>query len=196
MDWERLLTIDRTQFYFISITTCLYYTIGGFGNIISIVIFNDKLFKKQPATFYLNAACVMNLATILYLPIMFLATIWQINSVTCKVYQGIFGLIIRFQAWVVATGSFDRLITTFQPKSFLWKNKRKNQIRILIILAFIIVTATFPCIYFADAVTIKNITVVCSFPMKAELSWIWPYYKIEYLFMRVFFPWLVMIVSR
>ena len=99
MDWEKLLTMDKYQLYFLTITNFIYYTIGGFGNIVSLIIFNDKLFKKQPSTFYLNVSCIMNILSILYSTVRFLAPIWQITYVTCKLYQWIFGFIIRFQAW-------------------------------------------------------------------------------------------------
>ena len=75
MDWEKLLTMDRAQFYFLTISSFVFYTIGGFGNIISLIIFNDKLFKKQPGTFYSNISCIMNLVTILNSIVMFLAPI-------------------------------------------------------------------------------------------------------------------------
>jgi hypothetical protein len=99
MDWEKLLELNLSQFFFITTVNIIYYIIGGYGNIISLIIFNNNEFKKQPATFYLNAACIMNLVTILYSTVMFLAPIWQITSATCKLYQWLIGFITRFQAW-------------------------------------------------------------------------------------------------
>ncbi len=99
MDWEKLLELNLTQFYFITTVNIIYYIIGSYGNIISLIIFNKNEFKKQPATFYLNASCIMNLVIIFYSTIMFLAPIWQITSATCKSYQWLFGFILRFQAW-------------------------------------------------------------------------------------------------
>ena len=67
MDFNAISLIDPFKFYFDVITTFVYYTVGGFGNIVSLVIFQNKEFKTNPGIIYLNAACVMNLVTIIYM---------------------------------------------------------------------------------------------------------------------------------
>ena len=45
MDLSNLFEIDNMRFQFIIGTTVSFYLIGGFGNILSMVIFNNKLFS-------------------------------------------------------------------------------------------------------------------------------------------------------
>ena len=193
MDWEKITDkMDETQIIVKSVITVLFLAIGGFGNIISIFIFNSKKFKKLPAKFYLNAACILSLVTILYMPIMLLANIWVLNSVTCKVYQGIFGLIIRLQAWIVAFGSIDRLISIFKPNKYNIKNGFYFHVCVVVAISILMIIFVCPILYFSNSVTKGNVTF-CSFVN--EPLWIWNYYKIEYLFIRVVLPFLFMLTS-
>ena len=136
----------------------------------------------------------MNLVTILYLPVMLLAPIWKINSITCKAYQWIFGFIIRFQAWIVTIGSFDRLLSTFKPHNCLFKDKRRFQIATLVVIAIIIFILIFYALYYPVPVEISNITT-CSFPNDQNARWVWMYYNLEYAIIRVSLPFTVMIIS-
>ena len=131
--------MDTTRIYFIVSVSVLYYTIGGFGNIISIIILKNKYFKNQPNITYLIGTCIMNIATIFYLPIMCFEPMWNINDFTCRLHGGMITLISEIQAWVMALGSFDRLITVTKPHRFLYKNKFSFQLTIIIICVLILV---------------------------------------------------------
>ena len=196
MDWNKFSSMDTSQFYFITITASFYLSIGGFGNIISILIFCSKVFKKQPVIVYLNGACFLNLVTLSYMPIMFMAPIWLINTATCKLYAGGFGFIIEVQAWITAVGSLDRLLTTMKPFTFHFKNKLSFQIGVMAIVVLFISLCIFPDIYYLDAIVTNHNVTVCSFPAHADLMWlIRYYYKIEYLLIRITIPFLAMIIS-
>ena len=165
------------------------------GNIISIGIFRLKEFKKQPISFYLIASCLMNLVTIIYLPIMFLAPIWVTNDLTCKLYPGGFGLVVKIQAWLMALASFDRLITTMKPHSFGYKNNFSFKFSAVAIIILAICGVSFPEVYYLEAVVSQYNSTACTYPLKLDLIWIFYYYKIEYLLIRVVLPFLIMIVS-
>ncbi len=53
--------MDTFKFYFVIGCCIVYFLIGWFGNIISILIFNKKKFKKQPTTTYLISLNVLNI---------------------------------------------------------------------------------------------------------------------------------------
>ena len=123
MDWNNINSLNEGEIWFKSITTLVYFTIGGFGNIVSIIIFNHKEFKKYSriSTVYLIAACVMNILTIAYLPIIFLAKIWIVNNLTCLFYYGTFTYLVEVQAWLTAISSFERVLATIWPNDFAFR---------------------------------------------------------------------------
>ncbi len=187
--------INNIQLSFITVIGPLFLIVGIFGNVLSILIFKSKEFRKQPITVYIIASCLINLISILYLPIMFLAPIWIVNEITCKLFPGFFGLVLKVQAWVEALGSLDRLISTLNPYILHFKNRLKFQISFIVIIVLIILILGFPeIIYLKDILTEQNVTV-CSYPVQTEIMWIFIYYKIEYFLIRVFFPFLIMFIS-
>jgi hypothetical protein len=196
MDWNSINSIAIEYLAFISTSTLVLIIIGVLGNIISIAIFKSTEYKKLPETVYLIASCVMNIITILYLPIMYLSPIWIMTSITCKLYPGAFNLIIKIQAWIVAIGSFDRMVTTVKPHSFKWKNNLKIQLISIFTILIIIGLESFPVVYYLDPFTNpKNNITSCTYPAALKLSWIIDYYKYEYLVFRVVLPFFIMLIS-
>ena len=195
MDWNSIESIEVVHLAFISTVTVVFIAIGVFGNLISIAIFKSKEFKKLPEMFYLIACCIMNIITILYLPIMFLSPIWIMTSITCKLYPGAFNVIIKVQAWIIALGSFDRMITTLKPHSFKWKDNLKFRIIAIVTILVIIGIESFPVVYYLDPLKTPNNITSCTYPAALNLPWIIYYYKYEYLLFRVILPFLVMIIS-
>ena len=193
MDWDKIKNVDNTQYITIVTITVVYYIFGGFGNIISIVIFNNKTFKKQPETVYLISACVMNLIAILYTPVMFLAPIWIINNFNCIFYTGLFTLIIEIQAWITAMGSFDRMISTLWPHKYSFKKKFIFQLSAMELVVFFIFIVNMPELFYFKEVTVGNIST-CSFPIEPEI-WITIYFKIQYILVRAVIPFFIMLIS-
>ena len=191
MDWNAINIVNGMCFK--TITTTLYITVGGFGNISSLIIFNNQFFKAKPTTFYLNGICLMNIVTILYMPIMFLAPIWIISTFTCKMFPGLFIIICELQAWITTFGSIDRLISTLKPNRFIVKDKFKFQMSLIVITICVICILVFPAYSVGTSYsTIFNATV-CS----AENQPIWEfiYFKIQYTLFRAIIPFLIMIIS-
>jgi hypothetical protein len=196
MDFNKISDrISNIQLNFITVIGSLFLIIGIFGNVYSILVFKSKEFRKQPITVYIIASCLINIISIFYLPIMFLAPIWIINEITCKLFPGFFGLVLKVQAWVEALGSLDRLISTLNPYILHFKNRLKFQIIFIFIIVLIILSLGLPeIIYLKDILTEQNVTV-CSYPVQTEIMWIFSYYKIEYFLTRVFFPFSIMLFS-
>jgi hypothetical protein len=180
MELDKISTnIESARLNFVIATIVFFYTIGIFGNVISIIIFNNKLFKTQPTTGYIQAFFVINIITILYTPIMFLAPVWIINTITCKVFVGLFLLMLEIQAWVTAICSTDRLITVLKPKQYLFKNKFKFQFCVIMVALLLVCILLIPNGIFYDAFTRNNKTI-CYYNDE------WPiiYFQSQYLLFR------------
>ena len=187
-------SIGTTRLWFISVSLVVCFTIGGFGNVISMIIFNNKLFKKQTTTVYLQASFLFSLFILLYTPVMYLAPLWIVNSNNCKIYTGILAIITEIKAWIQAMGSLDRLISVLKPHKFLFKNKLKNQAILMFSIAFVLILLTLPGSIFFTSMTFKNKTI-CSFPIQEDLKWISIYSGAEYFCFRTILPFLIMLTS-
>ena len=179
----------------IVIIFCFFYIIiGFFGNIVSILIFTKKIFLIQPTTVYLIASRIHALISLLYLPITVFPTIWNLDDTSCKLFGGIMMIITQIQPWLIAVYSVDRLITSMYPFKFLFKNKFKFQLGLMSTLVFFIIWIIYPIIVFYDKqITEKNISV-CSLPVQS--GWILIYLKYEYILIKVFLPFFLMILSN
>ncbi len=156
MDWDKITTIARTLFLFISITSALFVIIGTFGKLISFIIFNSKLLKNQLSTNYIKGTLVMNMITIFYLPIMLFSLICILNSATCKIYNGVFGIIIQIQAWATELSSIDRTISVLKSHNYLlYKNKLLFHLFTMILSAIILFILILPHFIYYD-IGIKN----------------------------------------
>jgi hypothetical protein len=190
MDWDKVSTIERTQFLFISITSALFVIVGAFGNIISFIIFNNKLLKNQLSTNYIKGSIVMNMITIFYLPIILFSPIWILNSATCKIYNGVLVLIIQIQAWVTALSSIDRMVSVLKPHSCLFKNKLIFQLFAMILSALILFILLLPQFIYYD-IGIKNSIIVCMY----KEEWARDYLRVEFALFRAIIPFILMIIS-
>ncbi len=171
----------------------VFLIIGGFGNTISIIIFNNKEFKTEPTTTYLMCSCVFNIITIIYLPIMITPSLWVVDTINCKIYGGLVVWIVEVQAWIVALCSFDRLITVLYPHKFMFKNKLRFQLGSIITIVIVILVLICPFMYFYNAeLNVRNQTV-CSFPN--EPTWILVYFKFQLILFRTLLPFAIMIIS-
>jgi hypothetical protein len=189
MDWDKISTIDRAQFLFISITSALFVIIGAFGNIISFIIFKIKLLKNQLSTNYIKGTIVMNIITIFYLPIMLFSPIWIINTVNCKILVGFYVLIVKIQAWITTLSSIDRMISVIKPHDYLYKNKLIFQLSTMIISVIILFILLLPHFIYYDSVTIQNQTT-CTY----TTEWSRVYQRIEYSLFRAILPFIIMII--
>jgi hypothetical protein len=169
--------------------------IGLFGNIISIFIFSDNEFRKQPPAFYLIVASFVNIITLLYLPFTALPVIWPINDFACKFFGGILLASSEYQSFMVSICSIDRLITVFYQFKYLFKNKNKFQIPLIVILLIVITGFVIPAVYFYDKETTSDNQTFCSFSNDPKLIWAFYYFKIQLILFRTIIPFLLMIVS-
>jgi hypothetical protein len=187
---------DYLQLYFGITVTILFILIGIFGNVTSCIIFNSKEFTKQPVTICLNVSCLMNLVTIMYLPVIMFSSLWETSSVNCKVFNALFHLIIRIQAWMVSIGSLDRLVTLLKKGTFIFEYKTVFKMIGALSITLIICILLSPEIYYLELVHKKEGNIsYCSFPRHKGFNWLHAYYKIEYSLMRICLPFMIMTAS-
>jgi hypothetical protein len=180
----------------IIITLLVVLIINGlFGNIISIFIFSNKEFRKQPPAFYLNVKSFVNIIALLYLPFTTLPIIWPINDLACKFFFGIMLAGSEYQSFMVSICSIDRLITVFAPFKYLSKNKMKFQIPLVVILSIVITGFVIPAVYFYDKETTSDNQTLCAFSNDPKLIWAFDYLKIQFILFRTIIPFILMIVS-
>ena len=186
--------MNQSQLYITVIASSIFFTFGIFGNIISIIIFRNKEFKKQPDTTYLIGACAMNIVTIIYLPVMMTSTSWMITTTICKLFGGLMLFINEFQAWLTAVGSLDRFLSITMPFKFQFKNKLSFQLSLLLILIIILLGLIAPNLVFYEK-NVVNDTIICSLPDGPHTTWVLPYFKYQVLLFRAALPFLIMILS-
>ena len=189
MDWNKISTIDRTQLLFISITSGLFIIIGAFGNIVSFIIFNNKLLKNQLSTNYIKGTVFINMITIFYLAIIFFSPMWILNTITCKTYIGIYVFIVQTQAWITTLSSVDRMISVLKPRDYLFKNKFMFQMTTMVITALILFILLLPHFFYYDIVIVNNQTT-CTY----TTSWSKVYQRIEFSLFRAILPFIIMII--
>lgn len=186
--------MNTIQLYTTIAICSLSFTIGIFGNIISILIFQKCQFKKQSLTVYLIAVSLLNIILILYLPVMMVATAWVVKSIICKIHGSLALLLSELHSWVVAISSFDRLIMVMFPHKFHFKNKLSFQISSIGFICVLLSLLITPSIIYYEKVIING-TARCSLPFGDEYLWILPYFKFQLLLFRTVLPFLIMIVS-
>jgi hypothetical protein len=162
------------------IFSVLTVTFGFFGNIISILIFKTKEFKKHSSTFYSLTTCVINIISVIYFPFAIIPSIWDLNDVNCKIYVAITLFIGENQSWVLAFCSLDRLAFTLRPTKFLFKNNLKLKISLCIAQAFIIFIMIIPCVsFYITEMDLINQTL-CTFSTDIKFNWVLNYFKIQF----------------
>ena len=141
------MNMDVDVYSFILIFLCaLIIPIGLFGNLVSIFIFNDKDFRKQPPSFYFIATCFVNIIIILGLPFYVFISIKAYSDLSCQIITLIAFLLATFQSFLVGLSSLDRVITVFKPFSYLFKNKYKFQVLMLLVTLVVLAVLITPAI--------------------------------------------------
>ena len=187
------------QLYFTIITCSIFFTIGCFGNVISIVIFSNKEFINQPTTFYLISSNVVNLFVLLYLPVLVMPETWTLFTYSCKILVGISVNIIEIQSWLFSLCSIDRCVSTLAPYRFNFKNRISVQLAFIVTFSVIIIILNIPIIYFYENSRVNpdsNTTInICLFPVNNVFSWISDYSKYQFILFRTVIPFLITITS-
>lgn len=184
---------EKFEIYFLIVICFIFIVIGSIGNVISIVIFSHKDLKKHSTSVYLRFSSFVNLITLFYLPVMTVPSIWPISTFFCKIFLAIMMLLIEIQSWIVTFCSLDRLVTVVKPHKFLFKNKFKFQLGIVIGALVTIFCLNFPYLYFYEKEYHHSGQTMCLLPKEA--LFLQAYTTYEYIFVRVLIPFSLMIVS-
>jgi hypothetical protein len=190
--------MDTIQFYFATISTTLWIAIGSIGNIFSIIIFNSKEFNRDSTANYFIFASIMNIIAIFHLPLLMFPSIWLPTTISCMIMLGFKVLITQMHSWIVAFCSLDRVITVMAPHKFLFKNKLKFQIGMIVVVLLMIGVSFIPMVYpYQTAISEKTSDnqTRCSFLFKKEFNWAIFYYKIQYILFTAVLPFFIMITS-
>jgi hypothetical protein len=188
--------MDSFQLYLLCSLAIIFIIVGCIGNIISIIIFLKKEFITQSTTFYLIICSIINIISVLNLPVIIFPEIWTDSTVLCKTLGGFTLILLQLQSWVYVLCSLDRCLTTIVPVKFLWKNKMKFQTAIFLMCIFMIILLCAPQFYFYEksiVVSSNETYSICSFPI--GVSWIFPYFQYQFIFFRVIIPFTISIVA-
>jgi hypothetical protein len=191
---QNILKMDSLKIYFVIVCCVIFFIIGSIGNIISIKIFFTKEFISQPTTNYLIASAIVNLVSLLHLPVIVLPDIWTVSNLACQICGGFMLFLVEVQSWVYALSSADRAITTMFPRRFIFKNKLFFQIVIMFSCSLILCLSILPHIIFYEKAIISNKTV-CSFLEGPNYSWIFIYTKIQFVLFRTVLPFIITIIA-
>ena len=186
------------QIYLLCGLCLISFLIGIFGNIISIKIFLKKEFITQPTTFYLIISTILNIITVLYLPVMVFTEIWNVTTITCKILGGFTLILLENQSWVYVLCSLDRCLSTLVPFKFSFKNKQLFQVSLVLSCIFIISLLLAPLIYFYEksvVVSSNETSSFCTFPTGAEFTWLYPYFQYQFTLFRVIIPFIITIIA-
>jgi hypothetical protein len=187
--------MESSQFYSSIIISIVLYISGGFGNTISIIIFTNKEFIKQPSTVYLIGTFSANIIHIILVPAMMLISLWQLNVVNCKIFFGSVVILSELEAWLLTMCSVDRLITVMLPHKFLFKNTSKFQLRAIGLMFIIILVLITPFMFHYNTDINTQNKTLCSFPHETDLLWAFFYFKTQFLLFRAVLPFSIMIIS-
>ena len=190
--------MDLFQIYLLCGICLIFFLIGIFGNIISIKIFLKKEFITQSTTFYLINSAIVNIITVLYLPVMVFAEIWNATTITCKILGGFTVVFLEFQSWVYVLSSSDRCLSTLVPFKFSFKNKHLFQMALVLSCLFIITLLVTPLIYFYEKLvemSSNETSGFCTFPTGAEFSWLFPYFQYQFTLFRIVIPFIITIIA-
>ena len=186
--------MDVDVYSFILIFLCaLIIPIGLFGNLVSIFIFNDKDFRKQPPSFYFIATCFVNIIIILGLPFYVFISIKAYSDLSCQIITLIAFLLATFQSFLVGLSSLDRVITVFKPFSYLFKNKYKFQVLVLLVTLVVLAVLITPAIYFFHLEITNYNQTFCVYSV--EHQWVATYIQVQFLSLRTTIPLIIMIIS-
>ena len=183
------------QIIFAIIISTIYIIVGLFGNIVSIIIFRSKQFKKHSTSFYVIIICVINIITLFVFPYGLMPTLFDINQINCQLYLFIVSFISQIQPWPLVFCSLDRLTTVLTPHKLHFKTKITFQTVTMILMVIIVIALMFPSTYFYTTEKNNLNQTVCSFPTSSNSAWIRNYFKFEHNLVRIVIPFTIMIAS-
>jgi hypothetical protein len=187
--------MEQFQFYVLIIMPILFLIIGYFSGIISIIIFLNKEFKKQATTFYFISSNVVDLTIVTCLPVFVWPSVWTLSKNSCKFFVGLMVFELEIEAWIIAFGSIDRLLTVLVPTKFEFKNKLRFKLGLILTSFFLILLLISPYISFYEEIETSDNRTTCGLVTNINQSWVIIYLKIEFSMMRVFLPFIIMLTS-
>jgi hypothetical protein len=185
--------MESIEFYIVIGFCFLFFVVGCFGHIISMIIFNKKEFKTLPTTTYLMALNIVNTIHLVYLPFMAKPKLWTDlypETISCQIFGGFMMIMVQIQSWIYTLRSLDRCITTLQPFKFLFKNKLKFQLAMISIVSFILICLSIPVLHFFEKQESENVTTC-----ESKYLWSFIYFKYQFALFRLVLPFIITIFA-
>ena len=190
--------MEEIKYRFSIISCAVFMPIGIIGNIISIVIFGHSEFRKQAITTYLIIISIINLTTIFQMPNQLMLHYWSgiVDwNFACKISTAFFMITRQSATWILCLSSVDRMITVMAPMKFQFKDTKKFQIVVVILIFLIITAADFPILYSIKNYVLPNNVSFCSFPLEPNLLWFSTYSRVSLTVFGVILTFIIMITS-
>ena len=131
-----------------AIIVLLIIMFGLVGNVVSLIIYRRKVFKKQSIGLYLSIISFLNLVIVLNpLEILHINAIqfkWMKNDYYCKTYTLLHNINFQYSSWVLVLNSIDHILT-IQIRGTCLK-KRSNQILALVFVLVSLFLINIPLI--------------------------------------------------
>ena len=190
--------MEDIKYLFGIISCAVFIPIGFIGNIISIVIFSNSKFRKQPVAVYLIIVSIINLAAIFQLPNQLMLHYWTFVTdwdLACRFSAGIFIFTKQVDTWILCLSSFDRMVTVIAPMKFQFKDTKTFQIVSVILICVINAVADVPIFHSLKNYDLPNNISMCSFPLEPDFSWFSKYAQYSLTIVGCGVAFLIMITS-
>ena len=181
------------RYYFSIVCCCLLIPMGLFGNIISVIIFSSKKFKKQPGILYFKIDCIMNIIILFQLPNQLMLSYWTSADIGCKISFGVMLITNQIQAWITVFCSLDRLLGVIAPYKFGFIKNRSFQYGLIISTSFLIFNADLPFAMIMTSVSLENNSTICYPPTDPKVIWSFYYALADIVVFKTVIPFVIMI---
>jgi hypothetical protein len=162
-----LTLIEEIRFYMNRVFVCLFLSIGIITNLIVIAVnlSNEKM-RAQSINIYFSAQSISDILIIICYLFQSIPDILPLSSIYCKLLMFIVFVAYTFTGYITGVVSIDRLLTSYYPARFLFKNKLKFQVMFVIVSALIISIACSTNYFSFDLIVLDetNSTIYCGYP--------------------------------
>lgn len=159
--------IEGIHYYMNIVCVCLFMSIGIITNIIVIAVnLSDEKMRSQAMNIYFSAQSVSDIIIIVCYLFQCIPDIIPMSSIYCKLLMFIVFVAYTFTGFITSVVSIDRLLSSYYPTRFLFKNKLKFQVIFIILSAFIVALACSTNYFSFDLINSDgvNSTIYCGHP--------------------------------
>ena len=188
--------METLHFYYSLAISILFLIIGTFGNIISIVIFNNMKFNKHHVSRYLSCNCIISILIIIFMVPVIFPSILQFHETVCDLFTVVTPLLPNIHAWIAALCSFDRFISILFSNQFKFKSTLKFQMNIIFFITVLNFLVILPFIKNTNNKAALNETSNSNLNKCSSIEHLNNiYFDFDFYFMTILMPFLCIINS-